>query len=95
MKKYTLGEVVDIMKLNEVAIKVEGNFSDEDIFDNHIPVKGLQFDENDNGILKELDGSRIVLSNNPKFSVEYYIILSREYYQKVLDTRQSLVATAY
>jgi len=95
MKKYTLGEMVDTMKLGEVGIKVEGKFDEKHPIENYKYVKGVHYDENDNGILKELDGSRIVFSNNEAYVVEYYIILSKEDYQRVLDTRHGLVATAY
>lgn len=95
MKKRTIGYVIDKMEVGEVAIKVEGNFTGEHPISGYTYVKGVHFDESDNGILKTLDGIKITIANNKNFVEEYYIILSREDYEKVLDTKPSLVATAY
>lgn len=90
MKTYTLGEVIDNMKLDEVAIKVKGKLPDNyEIQEGHRELEtGLFFDENDGGVLKSLSygGSKIsiVRTGDPDKSIRF-VIIPRSTYEKLTD----------
>lgn len=88
-KYYTLGEVVDNMKIGEVAVKVEG--SDGIISDElrlmHTPTgSAMFFDENDGGVLKNLSNGKDVLVGKRDDVKPYkYVIMSIEAYKKIIN----------
>lgn len=88
MKTYTLGEVIDNMQLDEIAIKVKGKIADDyDFKENYVELEtGLFFDKDDGGILKPLRGSDIVIvkSNNIVESL-LFVIVPRNVYEKLVN----------
>ena len=87
MGKYTLGQVIDLLELDEVAIKVDGMFNEECHIKGSDYVKtGVYYDKYDNNIFKALDGREIYIGKEMEgMPVDQYVIMPREAYDRVIN----------
>lgn len=76
----TLGQVIDVMEIGEVAVKVDGNYEDCDVKD------GVFFDEYDGGILKSIDGHIISICKAKLLNkkADYFVIMSKIAYNNMI-----------
>jgi hypothetical protein len=82
MEKLTLGQVLDRLELDEVAVKV-GNLETKYILNMPVNQSGLQYDTNDRNILKTLDGHQLVIAKYFKANDEKrkeFVIMKKELY---------------
>jgi len=87
MEKLTLGQVLDKMELDEVAVLVVDN---KDKYKLGLPLNqsGLQYDTNDNNILKTLNGEKLVIVKFFKTNDENrkeFVIMKKELYYTLKD----------
>lgn len=90
MKTYTLGEVIDKLEIGQIALKVAGIENKVLTSENFGVLKFGQFtlfvDENDNNIVKSLNGALPVFVKSKKESNKYrFIILDREDYEDLMN----------
>ncbi|WP_226035689.1 hypothetical protein [Aquibacillus saliphilus] len=86
MEFLTLGQVIDTMKLDEVAIKVDGEYGDCLHGDKIDVVKGILYINNENYFLYGDDCRKITgIYNPPNVKEDKFIIVSREMYENMKD----------
>lgn len=87
MKKLTFGQVMDTLKLDEVAVKI-GKPPVESLHGMKLNKSGLQYDTNDRNILKTLDGNSVIIF---KFFIDEqeqkseYFIMKKDLYFALQD----------
>ena len=92
MERLTIGQVVDRMELDEVAIKVDGNFGDVDVEGYVRNTTGLFFDTNDHNKLKSLTGAEITICKTfDEEDEEFLVIIKRDVYERAVDVATKLL----
>lgn len=85
METYTLGQVIDIMKPDEIAIKIAGASGECPVEGYVYLQEGMYFDEKDYHILKSLTGKVITLAKATTDEQKgKFQIMKRKEYEEVL-----------
>lgn len=82
MEKLTLGQVLDNMKLDEVAVLVDKH-DVKYLYGELVNQSGLQYDTNDNNILKTLEGHEVIITKYFKDNEERklrFVIMNKDLY---------------
>ena len=89
-KHLNLGEVIELMKYGEVAVKVsgiegKGRLASGKKYTYISAGLAIYFDETDNGILKNIENGSIVIFSKRFEDLEKdkFVIMEREVYQKI------------
>ena len=97
MEALTFGQAIDILQMDEVALKVDGLYDityyqkEKNTFHHSLQI-GFHFDENDGNLLKSLTNNReISIVHNPELEEkEKYVIIKREAYEKMKKEMRQL-----
>ena len=92
MEKLTIGQVIDRMELDEVAIKVNGNFGESE-FEGYVHSStGIYFDAEDHNKLKSLTGAEIAICKTfDEKDEDFLVIVKREVYERAMNIFKELV----
>jgi hypothetical protein len=85
MELLTLGQVIDNMQMDEVAIKVKGKSGECEVEGYDYLTTGLYFDEDDSNILKSLEDNEVDIAKvTNKADISMFRIIKRKDYKDTL-----------
>lgn len=88
MNRYTIGQVLDLIQEDEVAIKVAGDIRDVDGLRH---VSGFFPDASDKNIIKSLSGNEMLLTVEDHAEPSYYVLMSKHFYNRLLSNGELIV----
>lgn len=91
MNRYTIGQVLDLIQEDEVAIKVAGDIGEESGVDGLRHVSGFFPDASDNNIIKSLSGNEMVLTVEDHAEPNYYVLMNKHFYNRLLSDGELIV----